>query len=141
MCHSGHFNAIRQGAATVHTLVIGPNSDEEIAIAKGPTVLNGQERAEILQAVKWGDEVTPNTPYEVTESVLDEVNCEYWIHGDDPCFANGVDMCQYLDSIGRFKEIRRTTGVSTTDLTGRLLDLLNNSSSGAEESKSGGTSD
>lgn len=71
LCHSGHFNAIRQGAATVHTLVIGPNSDEEILAAKGPTVLNGQERAEILQAVKWGDEVTPNTPYEVTESVLD----------------------------------------------------------------------
>ena len=25
---------------------------------------------------------------------------------------------------GRFKEIRRTTGVSTTDLTGKILQLL-----------------
>ena len=75
MCHSGHFNAIRQAANQVHTLVIGPNSDEEILHAKGPTVLNGPERAEILRAIKWGDEVAPDTPYEVTETVLDMVNC------------------------------------------------------------------
>lgn len=59
----------------MHTLVIGPNSDEEILHAKGPTVLNGPERAEILRAIKWGDEVAPDTPYEVTETVLDMVNC------------------------------------------------------------------
>lgn len=94
-------------------------------------MLNGTERAEILRAVKWGDEVAPNTPYEVTEEVLDLVNCQYWIHGDDPCICQGVNICEQLNSIGRFKEIRRTTGVSTTDLTGRLLDLL----SFAEEEK------
>lgn len=108
----------------MHTLVIGPNSDEDILAAKGPTVLKQDERAEILRAVKWGDEVAPNTPYVVTEEVLDLVNCQFWIHGDDPCISDGVDMCQQLNSVGRFKEIRRTTGVSTTDLTGRLLDLL-----------------
>jgi len=31
---------------------------------------------------------------------------------------------EYLTGIGRFKEIVRTTGVSTTDLTGKLLNLL-----------------
>ena len=117
----------------MHTLVIGPNSDEEILAAKGPTVLNGNERAEILRAVKWGDEVAPDTPYEVTEEVLDLVNCQYWIHGDDPCICAGVNICEQLNSIGRFREIRRTTGVSTTDLTGRLLDLL---TIAEEESKS-----
>lgn len=30
LCHSGHFNAIRQASKVVHTLVIGTNSDEEI---------------------------------------------------------------------------------------------------------------
>lgn len=33
-------------------------------------------------------------------------------------------MNVYLTSIDRFKEVRRTTGVSTTDLTGKLLALL-----------------
>ena len=66
LCHSGHFNAIRQAANQVHTLVIGPNSDEEIRAQKGPTILNGAERAEIMRAVKFGNEVVPETPYEVT---------------------------------------------------------------------------
>ena len=59
----------------MHTLVIGPNSDEEIRNCKGPTILNGDERAEILRAVKWGDEVIADTPYCVTEAVLDQYNC------------------------------------------------------------------
>ena len=66
LCHSGHFNAIRQGSMCVNTLVIGPNSDAEITEVKGPTILNGDERADILRAVKWGDVVVPDTPYEVT---------------------------------------------------------------------------
>lgn len=41
LCHVGHFNAIRQAAGTVDTLIVGPNSDEEIERNKGPTILNG----------------------------------------------------------------------------------------------------
>ena len=33
-------------------------------------------------------------------------------------------MNEVLASIGRFKLIKRTTGISTTDITGRLLKLL-----------------
>ena len=108
----------------VHTLVIGPNSDEEIQAIKGPTILNGWERAEILRAVKWGDEVIADTPYEVTEPILDRFSCQYYIHGDDPVMVDGINICDRLKNINRFKEIRRTTGVSTTDLTGRLLSLV-----------------
>ena len=47
------------------------------------------------------------------------------MHGHDPIFdEHGNDICQALKDIGRFKMIKRTTGISTTDLTGRLLDLL-----------------
>ena len=67
--------------------------------------------------------------------MLDSVNCLFYIHGDDPVIVNGVDVNQVLANLGRFKEIRRTTGVSTTDLTGKLLRLLEQSEQG-EESKS-----
>lgn len=92
--------------------------------AKGPTILSGAERKEILEAVKWGDQVIPDTPYEVTEPILDEFNCQYYIHGDDPVMVDGHNICDVLKGVNRFKEIRRTTGVSTTDLTGKLLNLL-----------------
>ena len=57
-------------------------------------------------------------------NVLDRYNCQYYAHGDDPCYVDGVDMCAELDSIGRFKQFKRTTGVSTTSITGKLLRLV-----------------
>jgi len=108
----------------VHTLIIGPNSDEEIERAKGPTILNGQERAEVLRALKWGEEVVVDTPYDPSIEVLDQFNCQFYIHGDDPVIINGVNINEKLKEMGRFKEVRRTTGISTTDLTGKLLKLI-----------------
>lgn len=108
----------------MHTLVIGPNSDAEIEMNKGPTIMNGKERAEIVRALKWGDEVAPDTPYQPSEALLDSLNCQSYIHGDDPCMSFGVNMNEYLRERNRFIEVRRTTGISTTDLTGRLLKLI-----------------
>lgn len=125
LMHAGHFNAIRQASYLTPWLVVGPNSDEEITKNKGPTVLNDEERASICSALKWTDEVVPQTPYAVTTKLLDEVNCKYWVHGDDPCYdLDGNNLNDILTKAGRFKLIKRTTGISTTDLTGRLLELL-----------------
>ena len=44
LVHSGHFNAIRQAAALATKLVVGCNTDEDILVAKGPTILNVVER-------------------------------------------------------------------------------------------------
>ena len=90
---------------------------------KGPTVLDDDERAEILRSLKWGHEVVEKTPYDPSVEVLDRYNCQYYIHGDDPCICNGVNINELMAGLGRFKEVRRTTGVSTTDLTGKLLKL------------------
>ena len=66
-----------------------------------------------------------DNPYDVDPEDLDRVNCLYYVHGDDPCYnAQGDDMNEILAAMGRFKLIKRTTGISTTDITGRLLKLL-----------------
>jgi len=38
--------------------------------------------------------------------------------------AAGENMNEILGAVDRFKMIKRTTGISTTDITGRLLKLL-----------------
>lgn len=86
--------------------------------------MNGQERADIIRAVKWGDVVIPDTPYECSTDLLDQLNCQFYVHGDDPVMCDGVNVNEILKNLNRFKEVRRTTGISTTDLTGKLLDLL-----------------
>jgi len=104
--------------------VIGLNSDADILNYKGPTILSGEERVEIVKALKWGDDVIADTPYEPSVEICDRFNSEYYIHGDDPVMINGVNVCETFANMGRFKEIRRTSGVSTTDLTGKLLKLI-----------------
>ena len=75
LIHSGHYNAIRQAKALCDVLVLGVNSDAEILKNKGPTVLTCKERADILRACKWVDEVHEDTEYTVTLDTLDRYNC------------------------------------------------------------------
>ena len=106
-------------------LVVGVNSDEDIFITKGPSILNIHERCAIIESCKWVTEVERDTPYTVSEEVLDQYNCEGYAHGDDPAInSEGIDICIKLRELGRFRLIKRTTGVSTTDITGRLLRLV-----------------
>lgn len=43
-------------------------------------------------------------------------------HGDDPVFAaDGSDSYGPFKEAGRFKLFKRTEGISTTDIVGRLL--------------------
>lgn len=87
-----------------------------------------------MRALKWGEEVVPDTPYDPSIEILDQYNCQFYIHGDDPVIINGVNINDVMKELGRFKEVRRTTGVSTTDLTGKLLKLIEPD----EEEKSNG---
>ena len=104
LCHCGHFNAIRQASLISDVLVIGVNAEAGILAVKGPPVLTSEERASIIDSCKWVTECERDTPYTLTEKVLDSFNCQYYVHGDDPCYGeDGVDMCAYLAGKGRFK--------------------------------------
>ena len=78
----------------------------------------------MVQAVKWVDEVIPDAPYAITEdfmkTLFDEYNIDYIIHGDDPCILpDGTDAYALAKKAGRYKQIKRTEGVSSTDIVGR----------------------
>lgn len=125
LCHAGHYNAVRQARLLTDTLVFGLNGDSEIILNKGPPVMNGEERMKVVKSCKWINESYPDTPYTVSEKVLEKFNCEFYLHGDDPCYNNeGIDICQELSKVGKFKVFKRTSGVSTTGLTAKLLRLF-----------------
>ncbi|XP_076458766.1 ethanolamine-phosphate cytidylyltransferase-like isoform X1 [Babylonia areolata] len=122
MVHFGHANALRQGKQFGDHLSVGVHSDEEIAKHKGPPVYNEQERYKMVRAIKWVDQVVENAPYVTTLETLDEYNCDFCVHGDDiTTTADGQDTYHLVKSAGRYKECKRTEGVSTTDLVGRML--------------------
>ncbi|KAK7590837.1 hypothetical protein V9T40_002450 [Parthenolecanium corni] len=120
--HFGHANALRQAKALGDILVVGVHTDKEISKHKGPPVFNEQERYKMVRGIKWVDEVVEAAPYVTTIETLDKYNCDFCVHGDDMSIgADGVDTYHLVKACGRYKEIPRTAGVSTTDLVGRML--------------------
>lgn len=122
MVHFGHANQLRQAKAMGDYLVVGVHTDEEIKNHKGPPVFTEQERYKMVRAIKWVDEVVEGAPYITTLETLDKYKCNFCVHGDDITLdASGEDTYRYVKESGRYKECKRTAGISTTDLVGRML--------------------
>jgi ethanolamine-phosphate cytidylyltransferase len=124
MMHYGHANALRQAKLLGDYLIVGVHSDDEIHRVKGPTVMNEEERYQAVREVKWVDLVVENAPYSTSLEMIEKYNVDWVVHGDDPCFdENGNDAYQAIKDAGKFKMVKRTQGVSTTDIVNRMLCL------------------
>jgi len=126
MFHYGHMNAFRQGRALGTYLVVGVNDDASIKQCKGTApVLNDDERIGAVSGCRWVDEIVPHCPYvmsaEYLSMVIEKYKIDYVVHGDDPCIVDGKDVYQDAKDRGLYRSIPRTTGVSTTDIVGRML--------------------
>jgi len=138
LTHFGHYNAFRQARALGDYLIVGLNPDKEVIKYKGsPPVNTDEERYQVIKACKWVDEVVRDVPYVLSEKYLQDVvfgkmQCDYVVHGDDPCLdPEGNDVFASSKRLGRYKEIKRTEGVSTTDLLGRMLQVTEAQKKGA----------
>lgn len=123
--HHGHAGAILQARQTVNQkgeLFCGVHSDEAITYNKGPPVMNNSERYEHTRSNRWCSYVIEDAPYVTEPDVLDKYGCKYVVHGDDITLdANGEDCYQIMKDMDRFKVVKRTYGVSTTDIIQRML--------------------
>jgi ethanolamine-phosphate cytidylyltransferase len=125
--HSGHYNAIRQAKSLCDVLVVGVHSDAEIQENKAMPVMRQAERYAILEHIKWVDEIVHDVPYSPSITTLENCRADFCVHGDDmPVNAQGVCAYDEMRECGRLKIVKRTEGVSTTDLIGRLLTLSKN---------------
>ena len=120
--HSGHFNAFRQAQYLGDILVCGLNSDADVAKAKGKTLMDIKERSSLAGSSKWIGEVVLDTPYTPTVETLNTYKCDYLAHGDDiPTNEHGQTLYGDIIAEKRLRVFRRTEGISTTVIIGRLL--------------------
>ncbi|XP_036268203.1 ethanolamine-phosphate cytidylyltransferase isoform X1 [Pipistrellus kuhlii] len=135
MVHYGHSNQLRQARAMGDYLIVGVHTDEEISKHKGPPVFTQEERYKMVKAIKWVDEVVPAAPYVTTLETLDKFRCDFCVHGNDITLTvDGRDTYEEVKQAGRYRECKRTQGVSTTDLVGRMLLMTKAHHSGQEMS-------
>ena len=84
--------------------------------------MNEQERYALARSCKWVDEVVEDAPYSPTIELLNSLNCMYAAHGDDLSInESGLDCMSVLKRAGRCKIFKRTEGISTTQIVGKLL--------------------
>lgn len=122
LMHSGHYNALRQAKEMCDILVCGVIAQDEITKRKGTPVMTLEERLILAESCKWVDEVYLNAPYDPTIELLDKLNCSHVGHGDDMIVGpNGEDAYAPFKKSNRMLIFKRTEGISTTDIVGRLL--------------------
>ncbi|XP_030943758.1 choline-phosphate cytidylyltransferase 1-like [Quercus lobata] len=124
--HFGHARALEQAKKLFPNtyLLVGCCNDELTHKYKGKTVMNEKERYESLRHCRWVDEVIPDAPWVLTQEFIDKHQIDYVAHDSLP-YADvsgaGNDVYEFVKSIGKFKETKRTDGISTSDIIMRIL--------------------
>lgn len=120
--HHGHAGAMLQARRLGKELLVGIHSDQDIMDNKGPTVMTLKERVAAVDACRWSTKSVPYAPYVTSLPWISHYGCQYVVHGDDiTSDSNGEDCYRYVKAAGRFLVVKRTPGISTTDLVGRML--------------------
>lgn len=75
-----------------------------------------------VDACRWSTRSIPHAPYVTSLPWISHYGCYYVVHGDDVTSDSGGEDCyRYVKAAGRFLVVKRTPGISTTDLVGRML--------------------
>ncbi|KAK0671761.1 putative ethanolamine-phosphate cytidylyltransferase [Cercophora samala] len=120
--HHGHAGAVVQARQLGDELYVGVHSDEAILENKGPTVMNLKERLMATDACRWVTKSIAYAPYVTQLDWITHYGCKYVVHGDDiTSDGSGEDCYRFVKAADRFKVVKRTPSISTTDLVGRML--------------------
>lgn len=130
--HSGHVRFLKQCkriAGNDGKVVVSLNRDEFIEAYKGKApVMSFAERAEVLQACRFVDEVIPNDGNADSKVAILKVQPNFVVIGDDWAKKDYYAQMQFTQDWLDAREIGLiyvpyTAGVSTTDLKRRIADL------------------
>ncbi len=123
--HAGHA-AFLERCAELGRVVVSLNTDEFISVYKGrPPVMTFAERAAVLRACRWVDDVVPNRGGADSTISIEDVAPDLIVIGSDwarrDYYAQmGFDQ-DWLDARGiGLVYIPYTKGISTTDLKTRM---------------------
>jgi len=106
--HHGHIRLLKR-AKDFGYVIVALTTDEEILKHKGfISILNYDQRKEILESIMYVDEVIPS-PWLITDDFLNKNNIDFLLHGNDN--VNDVDQSRTII-------IDRTEGISSSIFRG-----------------------
>lgn len=119
MFHIGHLRLFKRLSAMGDKLIVGVSTDEFNALKGKKTLIPYDQRAEIVESVRYVDMVIPETDWEQKVRDVQEYRVDVFAIGNDweGKFDFLKEHCEvvYLD---------RTDGISSTQLKNSLKNLL-----------------
>ena len=96
--HYGHMNLLQRARELGDKLYVGLSTDEFNAIKGKKSLLTYEERAQILDGVKYVDEIIPETCWEQKRADIIKYNIDVFVMGDDWAgkFDSLSDICQVV---------------------------------------------
>ncbi len=120
--HAGHVSLLREARQHGDWLVVGVLSDDTAASYKRRPIMTLAERVTVIESCRYVDEVIEDAPFQVSEAFLDEHAITTVVHGDDLTPQGAESVYGPAAAAGKLTFIRRTGGISTTQLIQRVLD-------------------
>jgi len=118
--HYGHVKMLKQAKSMGDELIVGINSDKDVASYKRVPYLTMKERMKSAKGCRYVDEVIGNVPLKVTKEFIKKHNIDLVIHGDDWPVEMLNDYYKDAIELGKFKTVPYTKGISTSDIIRRV---------------------
>ena len=114
LIHHGHIRLLK-AAKALSTVIVALTVDDEIISKKGyRPELSFNERKEILEAIRYVDEVVPSK-WLINEAYLDQHNIDLLVHGHDN--SNPINQ-------ERLVILPRTEGIGSSMMRNRLVAIV-----------------
>ena len=123
--HFGHVFFLKQANEIGDYLIVGIHSDETVQNYKRSPIMTMEERISVVASCRYVDEVIPDAPLIIDLEWIKKHYIHLVVHGDD--FSEDLlQLCYKIPiEMGIFKKVPYTPGISTTDITNRLKNTLN----------------
>ncbi len=116
LLHVGHVNILRRARELGDRLVVGISSDEFNAIKGKKSIFSFKERKQILEAVRYVDEVFAENNWEQKRDDIKKYNADIFVMGDD--WTGKFDE---LSTLCQVTYLPRTEDISTTYLKNKVI--------------------
>lgn len=115
LLHYGHINLLRRAKQLGDYLVVGLSTDEFNQLKNKKSFFPYDKRKMMLEAIKYVDEVIPETSWDQKLSDVKKHNIDVFVMGDDweGKFDYLKDYCEVI-------YLPRTKDISTTDIKNDL---------------------
>ena len=117
--HRGHIAFLKQLSEIGDCVLIGIHADDVVEGYKRKTIITMEDRMSCVAACRYVNEVIANAPLQIDSQWLEKYDIDLVVHGDDMSEEQLKCLYGIPMSMGIFRTVPYTKGVSTTEIIQR----------------------